>query len=66
MREKMSFKASPQSNVPGGLGRAEEELRSVRVGAGVGHGEDAGTGVLWRAREARREGGKESERTVAP
>merc|ERR1711887_9741 len=31
---------------PGGFGRAEEELASVGVGAGVGHGEDAGSGVL--------------------
>jgi len=31
---------------PRGLGRAEEELASVGVGAGVGHGEDAGSGVL--------------------
>jgi len=31
---------------PRGLGRAEEELASVGVGAGVGHGEDAGSDVL--------------------
>eukprot|EP01083_Nonionella_stella_P244290 850409_1 len=28
------------------LGRAEEELGSVGVGSGVGHGEDSGSGVL--------------------
>mmetsp|Transcript_88547 Transcript_88547/g.234201 ORF Transcript_88547/g.234201 Transcript_88547/m.234201 type:complete len:216 (-) Transcript_88547:29-676(-) len=33
---------------PGGLHRAEEELRSVRVGARVRHGEDAGARVLER------------------
>ncbi len=31
---------------PGGLGRAQEELRAVGVGAGVGHGEDPRAGVL--------------------
>jgi len=31
---------------PGGLGRAQEELASVGVGAGIGHGEDSRTGVL--------------------
>ena len=31
---------------PGGLDGAEEELGAVGVGAGVGHGEDAGAGVL--------------------
>jgi len=31
---------------PGRFGRAEEELASVRVGAGIGHGEDAGSDVL--------------------
>ena len=31
---------------PGGLGRADEELGAVGVGSGVGHGEDAGAGVL--------------------
>merc|ERR1711942_535363 len=31
---------------PRGLGGAEEELASVGVRAGVGHGEDAGSGVL--------------------
>ena len=31
---------------PRGLGRAEEELASVRVGSSIGHGKDAGAGVL--------------------
>ena len=31
---------------PVGLDGAQEELRAVRVGAGVGHGEDTGAGVL--------------------
>ena len=31
---------------PLGLGGAEEELAPVGVGAGVGHGEDSGPGVL--------------------
>ena len=31
---------------PRGLGSAEEELASVGVGAGVGHGENARSGVL--------------------
>merc|ERR1712156_1027387 len=31
---------------PRGLGGAQEELAAVGVGAGVGHGEDAGAGVL--------------------
>merc|ERR1719264_1897705 len=31
---------------PGRLHGAEEELRAVGVRAGVGHGQDAGTGVL--------------------
>ena len=31
---------------PGGLGGAQEELAAVGVGAGVGHGQDARTGVL--------------------
>ena len=30
---------------PGGLGRAEEELGAVGVGARVGHGQDAGARV---------------------
>lgn len=31
---------------PCGLGDGDEELRTVRVGAGVGHGQDARAGVL--------------------
>ncbi len=31
---------------PGGLGSADEELAAVGVGAGVGHRQDAGSGVL--------------------
>jgi len=31
---------------PGRFGRAKEELASVGVGAGIGHGEDAGSDVL--------------------
>lgn len=31
---------------PGGLHRANEELRAVGIGASVGHWEDAGSGVL--------------------
>ena len=31
---------------PGGLDGADEELRAVGVGAGVGHGEDTRAGVL--------------------
>lgn len=31
---------------PGGFDGADEELRPVGVGAGVGHGQDAGAGVL--------------------
>ena len=31
---------------PLGLGRAQEELRPVRVGPGVGHGQNSRSGVL--------------------
>lgn len=36
----------PSPHSPLGLGSADEELGAVRVGAGVGHGQDAGPRVL--------------------
>ena len=38
-------KDSVLSVQPWGIGGADEELRSVGVGSGVGHGQDSGTGV---------------------
>jgi len=59
---------NPSANVPGGLDGGDEELGAVRVGAGVGHGEEAHALVLEgevlirdceRGDEGRREGGRD-------
>lgn len=41
-----TIKSTPPANVPWGLDGGDEELGAVRVGAGVGHGEEAHALVL--------------------
>jgi len=59
-REEKQIESVSIKNLPGGLDGGDEELGAVRVGASVGHGEEARRGVL--EREGGKEGGREGGR----